>query len=85
MSPSPPFVDIETRTFDFEQIWTEAYPLLGLILLFAVVAFVPLILGLASSTVFGLLFVVIGQLILAVGTGIVLMYVVARAIQLSGV
>jgi len=85
MSPSPPFVDIDSRTFDFGQIWTEAYPLLGLVLLFAIVGLVPIVLGVASSTAIGLLFVVIGQLILAVGTGIVLMYVVARGIQLSGV
>ena len=38
----------------------------------------------AGNSALGLLFTVVGQVILAIGTGIVLMYVVARGIQLSG-
>lgn len=85
MSSSPPFVDLETRTFDFKQIWSEAYPLLGLVLLVGIIGIVPISLGLAADTGLGLLLVVIGQLLLAVGGGLVLMYVIARGIQLSGV
>jgi len=91
MSPPPPFVDIDTGTFDFEQIWREAYPILGLVLLFGIPGLLPLYVG-ASFTVshglgslIGSVLTWLGQLILAVGSGIVLMYVIVRAIQLSDV
>ncbi|QSG15968.1 hypothetical protein [Halapricum desulfuricans] len=90
MSSSPPFVDMDTGTFDFEQIWREAYPILGLVLLFGVLGLLPFYVG-ASFTVsygvgslIGSVLTWLGQLILAVGSGIVLMYVIVRAIQLSG-
>jgi len=91
MSPSPPFVDMDTGTFDFEQIWQEAYPILGLVLLFGVLGLLPFYVG-ASFTVsygpaslIGSVLTWLGQLILAVGSGIVLMYIIVRAIQLSDV
>lgn len=87
MSPSPPFVDIDTGTFDFEQIWREAYPIVGLVLLFGILGLLPLYVG-ASFTVshgslIGSVLTWLGQLILAVGSGIVLLYIIVRAIQLS--
>lgn len=85
MTSGPPFFDLESSTFDLGQLWEEAYPLLGLVLLVGIVAGLPLVIGMASGSAAGVFFLVIGQLILAVGTGLVLMYVVARGIQLSGV
>lgn len=89
MAASTPFVDIETGTFDFEQIWREAYPLVGLVLLFGILGLIPLYLATAISEPYGLASLLgsvltwLGQLIFAVGSGIVLMYVVVRAIQLA--
>ncbi|MCU4719529.1 hypothetical protein [Halapricum hydrolyticum] len=91
MSPSPPFVDVETGTFDFEQIWREAYPILGLVLLFGILGLLPLYLGASFTVSYGLESLIgtaltwLGQLILAVGSGIVFRYVIVRAIQLSDV
>ncbi|QSG07222.1 hypothetical protein [Halapricum desulfuricans] len=90
MSSSTPFIDMETGTFDFGQIWREAYPILGLVLLFGILGLLPLYLGAAVTAVTGLWPLIgtaltwLGQLILAVGSAIVLMYVIVRAIQLSG-
>jgi hypothetical protein len=89
MSSSTLFVDRETGAFDFEEIWREAYPILGLVLLFGILGLIPLYLGSGMATPFGLTSLVgtaltwFGQVVFAVGSGIVLMYVVARAIQLS--
>lgn len=85
MSSSTPFVDIETGTLDFGQIWRETYPILGLILLFGILGVIPLYLGrgLEFGSLLGTGLALIGQLIFAVGSGIVLMYIIVRAIQLS--
>ncbi|QSG10194.1 hypothetical protein [Halapricum desulfuricans] len=89
MPSSTPFIDRETGTFDFEQIWREAYPILGLVLLFGILGLLPLYLGAAVtaatgfSSLIGTALTWLGQLILAVGSGIVLMYVIVRAIQLA--
>ena len=85
MSQSPPFIDPATTTLDTDQILAEVFPLAGLVVLFgalAVLLFLPAFL-LGSGLLF-LVFTVLTQLVLAVGTGIVLMYVVARGIQLAG-
>ncbi|WP_436936180.1 hypothetical protein [Halovenus marina] len=83
--PSGPFVDRDTRELDLEQIFAEAVPLLGLIVLFGALALVPALLAMlfpgASVLTFGLLLVT--QLILAVGLGVILLYVVARGNQLA--
>ncbi|MEF8784739.1 MAG: hypothetical protein V5A45_02315 [Haloarculaceae archaeon] len=85
MSPTGPFIDPETSELDTDQILTEAYPLIGLIVLFAGLALIPFLIVLlfAGNSLLGSLFTLLAQGILAVGTGIVLMYVIARAIQLS--
>lgn len=85
MSSSTPFIDRETGALDTTQIREEAYPLAGLVLLFAGLALVPFLFGilLFGNSALGLLFTLLTQLVLAVGTGIVLIYVVARGVQLA--
>lgn len=85
MPSSPPFIEQETGSLDTDQIRAEAFPLAGLIALFAGLALVPFIFVFLTggNSALGLLFTVIAQLILAVGAGIVLMYVITRGIQLA--
>lgn len=82
---APPFIDGETGGLDTDRIKTEAFPLAGLIALFAGLALVPFVVVLlvGGNSALGLLFTIVGQFILAVGTGVVLMYVITRAIQLA--
>lgn len=84
MASSPPFIDPETRSLDLEQIQVEAYPLAGLVMLFGGLALVPFVIGLlVGPSSLGVVFTIVAQFVLAVGTGIVLMYVIARGIQLA--
>jgi hypothetical protein len=85
MSSSQPFIDRDTGTLDTTQIRAEAFPLAGLIGLFGGLALVPAVLVVLflGSSALSLLFTVVAQFILAIGAGIVLMYVIARGIQLS--
>ena len=85
MPSSVPFIDSETGGLDTNQIREEAYPLVGLIALFAGLALIPFLFVVlfAGDSFLGTLSIVVTQFILAVGTGIVLMYVIARAIQLA--
>jgi hypothetical protein len=85
MSPSVPFIDPETGALDTAQIRNEAYPLAGLILLFVGLALIPFlfVLLLFGNSLLGFLFTLVTQFVLAVGTGIVLIYIIARAIQLA--
>ncbi len=82
---SGPFVDPVSNELDTSQIISEAIPIVGLVLLFATVAAVPFLLGAVFSfgSLLGLVFILIAQLVLVVGAGIVLIYVVARGIQLA--
>jgi hypothetical protein len=89
----PPFVDptsheldLDQRELDLDQIWREAVPLIRLIVLFGLLSVIPFLLSLlvGGGGGLGFLFVLLAQFVLAVGTGIVLMYVIARAIQLAG-
>jgi hypothetical protein len=86
MPSKVPFIDPATRDLDTGQILSEAVPLVKLIGLFVAISFLPIGLGFFAlgNSVVGALFAVIGQLILAVGAGIVLIYIIARGIQLSG-
>jgi len=82
---SPPFIDQESGELDLRQIRTEVFRLAGLIVLFgglALLAFL-IVLLFAGNTMLGGVLTVVSQFILAVGTGIVLMYVIARGIQLA--
>lgn len=83
---SQPFIDRDSGTLDTGQIWAEVFPLAGLVGLFAGLALVPFLFVFlfAGNSALGILFTVLGQFVLAIGTGIVLIYVVARGIQLSG-
>lgn len=81
-----PFTEPETGALDFQEILSESIPLAKLIGLFGGLSLVPfslVFLTFDSSAVGGLM-VVLGQFILAVGAGVVLMYVIARGSQLSG-
>ena len=70
---------------DLGRIRAEVFPLAGLILLFGTLALLVFLLTLlvAGNSILGGFLVVVTQFTLAVGTGIVLMYVVARGIQLA--
>lgn len=82
---SPPFIDPESGELDVRQIRAEAGPLAGFIVLFggtALLLFLITLLVGGSALLTGFL-TVVSQFVLAVGTGITLMYVVARGIQLA--
>lgn len=85
MSPTPPFVDRTTGTIDTTQILAEAIPLAKLIGLFVAIALGPLlfVFFIGGRSLFGTVMTVVAQFVLAVGAGIVLMYVITRAIQLA--
>lgn len=80
----PPFVDPETGSIDTDQVLAEAIPLGSLVGLVAAVALVPFVLAFAADDLVGMAFALIGQFVLAVGAGVVLIYVVSRGIQLAG-
>jgi hypothetical protein len=82
---SPPFIDGESGGLDLGQIREEAFPLAGLIVFFgalSLLVFVTMLLFAGNSLIAGVL-TVVSQFVLAVGTGIVLIYVIARGIQLA--
>lgn len=86
MSSSNLFVDRATGSIDTDQIIAEAIPIATLIGLFVAVALVPLVLAFLLGdvlSVLGALFMLVTQFVLAVGASIVLLYVIARAIQLA--
>lgn len=85
MTSDVPFVDPGTATLDFDQILFESIPLAKLIGLFVAIAFVPLtiVFFFGGGSGIGLLFMLLSQFILAIGSGIVLVYVVARGITLA--
>ncbi|WP_227133443.1 hypothetical protein [Halorubellus salinus] len=85
MPSDTPFVDPRTNEIDALQVLREAIPLAKLVALVAATALVPflfVVLFGAGSTL-GTVFLVAAQFVLAVGTGLVLMYVVARARELT--
>lgn len=82
---SPPFIDQESGELDISQIRAEVFRLAGLIVLFggvALLVFLITLLVAGNAMLAGLLTVVL-QFVLAVGTSIVLMYVIGRGIQLA--
>ncbi|WP_226039074.1 hypothetical protein [Natrinema sp. DC36] len=88
MSPSRPFFDPETGELDTVPLIEEAIPLARLIGAIVLVALVPILfrvvfnglLGLTSGL--GFLYMLASQFILAIGTGLVLLYVIVRANQI---
>ncbi|WP_434530873.1 hypothetical protein ACODNH_19290 [Haloarcula sp. NS06] len=86
MSPPRPFIDPATGEIDRAQILSEAVPLAKLIGVF-VAGSLPLyaiaFFG-AENSALGVVLALLGEFILAVGAGIVLMYVIVRGIRLAG-
>ena len=81
--PSPPFVESETGRIDRNRVLVEAIPLAELVGLVGAIALVPFALViLLGPSGFGALFMLLTQFILAVGSGVVLIYVISRAVQL---
>ncbi len=79
MPPSAPFIDSRDGTVDLIQVLEEAIPLAKLIGSFVLVAFVPYAIGfLLAPSGLAIPFTVIGQFVIAVGAGVVLIYCVAR-------
>lgn len=76
-----PFVDRDDGTVDFRQLYREAIPLATLIGLVVIVALVPL--SIAMLGVLTFVFLLVAQFVLAVGGGLVLLYIVARGMQLA--
>jgi hypothetical protein len=85
MPSDPPFIDPTDRTLDIGQILYEAIPIAALVALFAGLALVPfaLVFVFAGNSALGLLLGALGQFILAVGAGVVLLYLLVRADQLA--
>ena len=86
MRDTAPFIDPVSSELELRQIFRESVPLLALVVLFGGLALLPFLVALlvAGNSPLGLLLTLLSQLILAVGTGVVLIYVVARGVQLSG-
>lgn len=86
MPSSRPFVDSGTGTLDTGQIFAEAVPLAKLVGVVVAVALVPFafVLAVGGHSPLGLLFTFVAQFVLAVGSGVVLVYVVARGVALAG-
>jgi len=88
MSPSRPFFDPDTGEFDTVQLIEEALPLTRLIGAIVLVALIPILFrvifqGLLGLTIgLGFLYMLVSQFILAVGTGLILIYVIVRANQI---
>ena len=82
---SPPFIDQASGELDLDQIRAEVFPVAALIVLFGGLALLMFLITLlvAGNSLLGGVFTVVSQFILAIGTGIVLMYVIARGVQLA--
>ncbi|MFD1599099.1 DUF485 domain-containing protein [Halobellus rarus] len=86
MSSRRPFIDVESGTLDRSQILVEAVPLARLVLYVGLIALVPFALAFFfGGSIVGTLLAAVGQFVLAVGAGIVLIYVVVRGIDIAGV
>ncbi|MFB6070353.1 MAG: hypothetical protein ABEJ76_04955 [Halanaeroarchaeum sp.] len=85
MPPSPPFVDLDDGSLDTDQIRTEAFPVAGLIALFGALALVPFLVTtwVGHLSIVALVMTVLAQFVLAVGAAVVLMYAIARGVQLA--
>ncbi|MFC6865124.1 hypothetical protein ACFQGE_16875 [Halomicroarcula sp. GCM10025817] len=85
MPSSRPFVDPATGSLDEQQILVEAVPLAKLIGLFVAISLVPfaLVFFVLGDSALGVLVGLLGQFVLAVGAGVVLVYAVARGTQLA--
>ncbi|MFC4249659.1 hypothetical protein ACFOZ7_22450 [Natribaculum luteum] len=87
MSPPKPFFTSPSEELNTAQILDEALPLAKLIGAVVIVAFLPilalqLIEFVVEFSILRLVFVLAAQFILAVGSGIVFLYIIIRANQL---
>ncbi len=88
MSPSRPFIESDSGELDTGQIIKEAIPLARLIGAIVLVALVPLLFRAVFGDLLGLtvgldfVYVLASQFIIAVGSGIVLIYSIVRANQI---
>ena len=85
MRDTAPFIDPVSGELDLRQILRESLPVLALVVLFGGLALLVFLVALLIGGLVGVLSTLLSQLLLAVGTGVVLIYVVARGLQLSGV
>ncbi|MFB6299480.1 MAG: hypothetical protein ABEH65_04395 [Halobacteriales archaeon] len=85
MPSATPFINPANSTLDTDQILQEALPLAGLIGLFVGLALIPFlfVVLIGGNSLLGVLLMIAVQFILAIGAGIVLMYIIARAMQLA--
>lgn len=84
MSTTRPFFTSSSGELDTDRILYEAIPLAKLIGAVGLVALVPLFLQVVlEETALGVLLTLAAQFVLAVGAGIVLVYVVVRANQIA--
>lgn len=84
MAYSKPFVEPD-GSIDRAQVLEEAQALASLVGLVFVASLIPLLLTLIGGVIpgLGLVFMLLAYIILAIGSGIVLMYSIARGMQLS--
>lgn len=84
MSHSKPFVEPD-GSIDRSQVLEEAQALASLVGLVVVAAIVSFLLTLIGAAIpgLGMVFMALGYVIVAIGSGIVLMYIIARGMQLS--
>jgi hypothetical protein len=80
-----PFVNAD-GTIDTDAVYAEAVPLAKLVGLVVAVALLPFGIAFVLDPFgpLGIVLALAGQFVLAVGGGVVLMYVIARGIHLSG-
>ncbi|MFC4246641.1 hypothetical protein ACFOZ7_06475 [Natribaculum luteum] len=84
MPPNRLFFDPKTGDVDTDWILEEAVPIAKLVLVFGAIAALSFLLAsIFSGSGISLLFAVAGQFVVAVGTGVVLLYVIVRARQLG--
>lgn len=91
MADDRPFFRPRSTTLDTDQLLAEAIPLAKLVLVIGLVALIPVILQILFVEALGLVpislglfqfvFAVMTQFVLAVGAGLVLIYVIARGLQ----
>jgi len=86
MPSKTPFFDPESGTLNIAGILSEAIPLAKLVGLFVAVSLLPFVLAVTSfgaNSLVGAAFTLVGQFVLAIGAGVVLLYVIVRSRQLS--
>lgn len=84
MPPSDPLIDPATGDIDIGRLYYEARPIAELLAIVAGIALVPFAVALfLGGSLLAVPFAVLGQFVLAVGAGVVLLYVIARGIRLA--